>query len=405
MISLLYILLGGCGYTVIAKLAKDYYHPSAILVLLWFLSSSLASFEPFYNKQLQNSLSFDAHVSIVVAGASLFFPAFFLSFVSKPRNRYSFFKPNGLYSYCLNGSMLIAIFVFFVRFKSQIFMPTLFVSGISDVKSAVPDGIPFLHYFDLLTPFLAVSALHRLLFCNKTNSLNFVLLLSFIFFSILTIVLYKVSRGELLVIILGSLYLFYAKYQFSILKVFTLFLFVVSIFLFFTYLRVSEAGMVAGYLGDGAWMIFSPVYTYVAINFENFNKLTLVDNFQYTHYVATLKFAINPFYPDLYDPNTGVVKDFSTLFFNARPFLYYFYHDLGVFGVGLFSFFISIFVKLIYIASTQDSKYCLMVAFMQKAIFFIFFGNYFFGDLVLVFPYLFCFFLIILMYRRVRFFH
>ncbi|MNF82608.1 hypothetical protein D3C84_649170 [compost metagenome] len=227
----------------------------------------------------------------------------------------------------------------------------------------------------------------------------------FIVFSLTTIIFYKISRGELLIIILGWLYLIYYKYRFSLAKMLSVVVCIIIVFLLFTYLRLSTGGMVASYLGDGAASYISPIYTYVAINFENFNKLTLSEGFNYTYYLSSLKFIIYPFYPELYNSKYSDIKDFNTLFFNAKPFIYYFYHDLGLFGVALYSSLISSLVSLFYLVSKRDVRYSLMLSFMQKAIFFLFFGNYFFGEMVIFFPYVFGMLAIIAMHKRVRVFN
>ena len=46
-----------------------------------------------------------------------------------------------------------------------------------------------------------------------------------------------------------------------------------------------------------------------------------------------------------------------------------------------------------------------MLSFMQKAIFFLFFGNYFFGEMVIFFPYVFGMLAIIAMHKKVRVFN
>lgn len=404
--SEIYFLLAISIYLILAVLNKDYYHPGAMLVLLWLLSSALASYEPLYNSDIQSPISFEAHASILTAGMSLFLPAFIMSFYSKKINndRLESFYFSNKYALFLDFFICLSIFAFIIRFGAIIFQPPILYFGFSDLKESVPSGIPVIHYFDLLTPFLAITVIHALLFSEGMNRFRVWYFRLFIVFSLTTIIFYKISRGELLIIILGWLYLIYYKYRFSLAKMLSVVVCIIILFLLFTYLRLSTGGMVASYLGDGAASYISPIYTYVAINFENFNKLTLSDEFNYTYYLSSLKFIIYPFYPELYNSQFGDIKDFNTLFFNAKPFIYYFYHDLGLFGVALYSSLISSLVSLFYLVSKRDVRYSLMLSFMQKAIFFLFFGNYFFGEMVIFFPYVFGMLAIIAMHKRVRVF-
>lgn len=404
MISICYFLSCIFGYFLMAIRRQDYYDPNAIMLFFWLLASSLASYEGLYNTQLQQSLSLESHLSIFIVAVTLFLPIFLPNKNIKVNVvKIVEFNPSMHFRWFFNLLMVLSIFAFFLRFKSIIFSPPILGVELTDLKHQVPDGIPFIHYFDLLTPFLAITAFFEIIFSRLLSKCRRIVLISYIFFAVVVAVAYKVSRGELLVIALGVLYLLHVRYKISFVKFFALIISILTLIVVFTSLRLSGTGLASNYL-NGGLSIFSPFYTYIALNFENYNKLTTDIFVQHSVYIASLKFMIYPFYPEIYSESSGYIVNHETLFFNAKPFIYYFYHDLGLFGVFFYSLLVSVSVYFVNSLTKGDIRYCLLVAFMQKALFFLFFGNYFFGELVMVFPYVICVFLILISYRRIKVF-
>lgn len=146
-------------------------------------------------------------------------------------------------------------------------------------------------------------------------------------------------------------------------------------------------------------MIASSIYTYTAYNFENLRKL-VDDNFEKTGILYSGKFLLYPFFKNEYQKNLFNFTEKNTIFFNARTYLYGFYHDLGFLGIILYPFFLGIIITLLTNISYFDRYFILIIAFLQKAIYFSFFGNYFFGELVIFFPYFIL--LIILNFNKFR---
>ncbi|MHA2879086.1 O-antigen polymerase [Vibrio campbellii] len=396
-----FLFLGVFFYTISYLKYKDIFQPSGVGVFFWFLTCALSSYEPMYNTSLQSELSTTAVLSMLGFGVFFFMPSLLFPSVKKAQT-VKLVNIGNKYRWMINVIIFITVVAFFIRFRNQLLSPAIFLMGLSDLKSEVPPGIKGLHYFDLMTPYIVLACYFEIIFSVRITRLRKRCLFVYVIFGIVTTLLYKVSRGELLTIVMGCVYLSYFRFRPSLLKL-SLGVFVfLTAFMSFTYLRINEGSAVSTHLGSGSLSIFSPIYTYIAMNFENFNKLTLDSQHSFTFYWASLKFMLYPFYPEAYEGTDSIVKYIDTLFFNARTILYPFYHDLGLFGVILYSLLISFFVNWVYFQAQREVRYTLVLAYLQKAILFSFFGNYYFGELVLLFPYIIAIVLLIFSFKKVH---
>jgi hypothetical protein len=199
-------------------------------------------------------------------------------------------------------------------------------------------------------------------------------------------VVFAASRGTLLVILTGGLYLYARNGQFRFVHLLSIGALIIVGMSGLSFLRMSSESITNSILGDDPLMSFiSPIYTYVAFNFENFNSLVRAD-IQPTFVLYSLKFLLWPIFKSDYESGTIVLTNFDTLFFNARTFLYPFYHDLGLIGCVLYPALISLFLTLLRNSIVKNPGRIILLMGFQKSIWFAFFGNYFFGELVIFIP-------------------
>ncbi|WP_272524556.1 O-antigen polymerase [Providencia sp. PROV201] len=402
MISTIYLILAITFYFLIYVKSKDKLHPLGIGVLLWFLACSLSSYDDFFDSNLQVHLSTETHICMLLAGFFYSIPFIF----SKKKNKEVFITQriyfSSTYILVFNLLLCLTIIAFFIRFRTEISSPALFTKEVmSDLKSTIPDALPGLHYIELLTPYLAILAYLEMRLSLHIRRKRYILLVAYIFYSIITAILYKVSRGELLIFVLGYLYIFFScsLKQKNFNKIIILSIFI-AIFIFVGITRISDESRVSTQFGSGTLnTIFSQFYTYIAMNFQNLNSI-VSSTIEPTYIWGSLKFFLRPFFSNEYDMNELGLLDDSVLFFNAKTFLYYFYNDLGIAGVILYPLIIGLILQVFYNAYCKDIKYLAMLAPLMKAIVFMFFGNYFFGELVLLTPYFVVFLFISMMQTK-----
>ncbi len=392
-----YIYIAIISYFLIYLKSKDFYHPLAIASLVWFACVAMASFEPLHVQSIQSIWSIETHAAVLVAGGAFAVPSLFSlrkdKYKRPTRNSVIF---GGRYRAVVTLLMFFSVCVFIFRFHSVLFKPSLLYSYGVDAKHLVPDALVGFNYIELLTPFLALFCVFELLLSNSISIKRKSLLYLYIFYYLIVTIFYKSSRGELIPFLFGVGFIYFSLGKKLSIK------FIAYTFLFFLCLgvfnsaRLVEGSAVTNKFGNGMLLeVFSAVYTYVAFNFENLNKL-ITTNFNPTYYWGGFKFILKFFYPDYYSNQENLIE-YETLFFNARTYIYYFYHDLGLVGIAIHALLISSVVQKFYNLSLTNPRYIILVAAMQKAIVFLFFSNYFYGEFVIFFPYLVTLFLIFML--------
>ncbi|PIE24846.1 MAG: hypothetical protein CSA60_02515 [Neptuniibacter caesariensis] len=88
--------------------------------------------------------------------------------------------------------------------------------------------------------------------------------------------------------------------------------------------------------------------------------------------------------------------------FNARTYLYSYYHDFKYLGVVVISFFLGNFLSNVYLNIKKHPYLIPLLGALKKAIYVPFFGDYFFGELVLMFPYILIMLIILFMETKRR---
>ncbi len=387
MYTYLLAITGFSMYYSLYYITKDKMNPQGTFLLIWYFTAALSSISSLYDTSLQQEWSIKMMLIVFFSGVSFYIPSLLLAKRTK-MNLETKIKFTSVYYMVTDFLMLMSILVFVIRFSTTGFEITLF-SDASDKKSLIPPAIPFLNYFELLTPYLSLVGIFELGISRFLSKKRKIIIILYILFAIpISSLLFSISRGTLMIPILGTLYFLNIKYRPSWFKIF-LFSFIFFLFVSsFSFLRLGEGSSVFTLFGNSIFsMLFSSFYSYIAMNFNNLNKLVNA-HVELTGFWYSLEFLLKPFFANEYRLNLMHLHNFDTLFFNARTYLYAFYSDLGIIGTLLYPFLLGVFISLIVRISNLNSMYILLLLALQKAIFVTFFGNYFFSQLVLLFPYI-----------------
>ncbi|MDR2221537.1 MAG: oligosaccharide repeat unit polymerase [Flavobacteriaceae bacterium] len=282
----------------------------------------------------------------------------------------------------------ITYFLFFICFSCAIIewlnvgAPISFqIDSIgTDIKAELDGAIPGVHYGTIFFPYVSLFLFFILMNNGKNRKVHIFMILFSVFFSIIS----NLSRGELLIYILSLFYLYYRfnriskKMSLITLGITITMLIVVMIF------RVNTESVVLNMTENVYLSVF---YSYIAPCFANMNDLINSD-LPY-HLYGNASFA--PLWTIIGEHSQMKVVRFEQFgVFNATPYVYGFYHDYKVYGVIFFPFVFGYLVSKIYSASVLNSSYwILLLAALQKGLYLSFFGNYFTGEMVLLFPFLF----------------
>ncbi|WP_457947350.1 O-antigen polymerase [Enterobacter mori] len=397
MISIAFFVLALTIYSLIVFKTKDIIHPIGIGIIFWFFSASLSTIDVLYDPQLQSELSFETLAAIFLAGLFFTLPFLFSKRIDKAIFSYQRFDFNLIYRVVFNFIVLLSIITFLMRFGTMLTHPPLLSGAGSDLKSLVPNAPPLLNFIDVSMPYIALTALFELKYSYRLRRGRRILLIFFAIFTIVAALIYKVSRGEFLVFMMGAIYILLIPRKITLgFKQLMIVMLPMALLLYIGAMRISETSRASTQFGEGvANSLFSQIYTYVAMNFQNLNLL-VNSSFEPTYIWGGLKFLLKPFFGSYYDNNSIGFSDYEVSFFNAKTFIYYFYNDLGLAGVIIYSFVIGLLLQVIYNKTACNVKYCLLQACFMKAIIFMLFGNYFFGEFVLIIPYGIVLFLLLL---------
>ncbi len=361
---------------------RDILQPNMIFLAVWFLSAAVSSpdVSPYLNKW-----SYQMHLIVLLSGISFWFGTF--TVLGKYKlNRSNILRKTQNIS-ALYNRLVVVLFIICIsaailewinggaKFS---FLELGNIEG-TDVKSEIDGSIPGVHYATIFLPFVSIFSFYSLMNTNKYRITNIIIIISSIFCSFV----FNLSRGDLLIFILSFVFI-YSRYKiFSIKKVIFISLLIVGMFLGIMVLRVNKETLVF-MMTDNPY--FSVFYSYVAPCYANLNDL-VNSELDYMPY-GNATFA--PIWTIL-----GIKEDLPVTtidqlgVFNARTYLYGFYHDYKYFGIIIFPYIIGYLVSKIYVGTRLKSAYwIILLAALQKAVMNGFFGNYFFGEMVILFPYL-----------------
>lgn len=388
MMWVLYLLLSAFTTLFFYIRHRDILHPNMIFLLIWFLGSFLTNYVTnFYLK------TWSAEMHFVVLLSGLFFFLGSLPYSTPLRNS----KRDRVINHIRVSTRLInvvnIVFIFcticvFIEWKvggMQIVNFQKNLGGV-DVKSELAGGIPGIHYGTIFFPFTAVIYFYIYLNSKKTNFKTLIIILFIVIVSIFT----ELSRGTLLMIIFAFLFIYTRYYFFNIKQIIIAAAVILISIIGIMFTRVNDQSIVMTMTDDPYFSIF---YSYIATSYANLNDL--INSSVNYHPFGDATFS--PLWTTLGlkdDTNTLLIDQMGV--FNALPYNYDYYHDYKFFGIIFFPFILGMVISKIYQLIYVGKKYyyVILLGIMQKAIFVNFFGDYFFGEMVLFFPYLLTFIII-----------
>ncbi|RYX93352.1 oligosaccharide repeat unit polymerase, partial [bacterium] len=348
---------------------RDVFNPCLIFFVIWFLTASFSSID--YDDFME-PWSPLMHVVVTISGISFWLGS--LGFLKKSKVNLQAKKE-------LPEEFSFVTYALFIICFSAFIIEWLNAGGGLAVKSSGVDGdIAGLHYGTIFLPFVAVILYFKVLNAQKAKTIDWLLIILIIASSLVL----KLSRGDMMIYILSFLFLYsrYKKISFNIVLFGLVIFAAVSIGVMFV--RDPSGESIVFTSTSNPYV--SVFYSYIATCFANLNDYIRMDNS--SHLLGNATFA--SFWTvlgirDNMDTNWIMQLDM----FNASVYIYAFYHDFKLFGVILFPFLIGFGLSKLYYNSIHNSSlWLLLLSVLQKAIFVPFFGNYFFAELVILYPYL-----------------
>lgn len=401
MSSFAFLITAIVAYLLIAHRTGDWLAPCAVLCLFWFSAAALADVSSLKDLTLQQQWEVETYIAIYLSGLSVFFIGILLGkkrHIGKIET-----APSTIFRFAVNVLIILSICAVMARLYVFGFsLENIWLSfGGLDLKDELSEAIPFVHYFEILTPYLCLCAIFELSSSTRLTSVRKLILSAFVFYTIfIYCLLLTASRGTLLIVLCGAIFLYSQTGRLRMQRIIILVAGLVCLMVGLSMVRMSSETLTNSFLGDGLLRSsLSPIYTYVAFNFENLNTLVRSDlPLSYVYY--SLKFLMWPFLKSDYELGIIGLTNFDTLFFNARTYIYPFYHDLGLIGCVIYPSVIALVLVNIHNAANRQQSRVLVLMALQKPIWFAFFGNYFFGELVLLIPLLVVYFLSVIYKKR-----
>lgn len=233
----------------------------------------------------------------------------------------------------------------------------------------------FVEYFTYMLPSVSVACYFILQFSDVISWKEKVLCYGTILYTVLYTTLVMVSRGTILILLLGCLYIRHRKKHFSFAQIIRIIFIITFLFGIFSIVRWADysSGTEAVYSGKSGSLIFNSVYNYIVYCYQNFDDLVRRGS-PMTEYMYNLAPIAKLF--GLYDKSKIIYL--STKGFNACIFLTGAFHDLGTVGVFLYSMIDVIIVGILYNLSNKNEAYSICVGILQRGIYVLFFAEYIF---------------------------
>jgi oligosaccharide repeat unit polymerase len=371
---------------------KDIFHPAIIFLSMWYLTAAISCMD-YASYILPWCL--EMHVVVFVSGIFFFIGALFS--IDKRRKHFRQLiikrKTSKQYNHICYFLYMICFICFLLEWKANNFSLTLLQEREGELKS-MNTSLSFIHYGTVLFPYIVLFIFYKIMNEKKKNKKDIILFI----FPIAASLFAHVSRGELIIIIFGMLFI-YSRYHYIKRKTIILSL-SVSLFMFFSImqLRVAESSVVLTTKENPYW---SMIYAYTATCYANLNELIIMNTSP--HLLGNITFA--PLWTLLgIRDNMFRIEIDQIGIFNARTYLYGFYHDYKFFGICFFPLLFGTILTAIYNKSIYNKSpyWILLMAALQKAIYVLFFGNYLTGEFILLFPYILIFLLILLLKKTIN---
>ena len=390
MAVFLYLLEAIIGYYSIVNRSKDILNPFAISGGLWMLCAGISQ---LHLSNLSRSWCLETHIAIHI----FFYMVIIVGFIfTKSRSRFYYSKSEVKITRAFNMaySLLIVVVILccLLEWRANNFdIVLLNKQNSGDLKSGMV-ALKGIHYFSICLPYCALISFFCVMYDNHHHFMRHVFIIMFAIFYVSFI---ELSRGTLLIMLLGMLYIYHTKKRLRLVALIIVILFTLCLLSIAIIIRLQNNASIVFTAVEGNIYI-SSIYTYIETPFLNLDQL-IANGSPYSMLYATI---LRPLCQVLRLDLGFEYIEYNTLFFNARTMIYGFYHDLGFFGIFLFTFIIYSFIGYIYRSVQYSGRWILLLAAFQKALYMPIFGNYFIGTVVTTFPFFIIFLLTLLLKQK-----
>jgi len=374
---ILFILIGIIFYVIMYRKTKDILNPFGGSSFLWLFIVAFANLRLSY---LQSKWGGEMYLIVIVAAVAIF-SAGLLTTTSSNSFYYSESSVHitRYYKQFTRLFCIISIICALLEWRNSNYYISVFsqMTG-ADLKTGL-EGISGVHYGTILLPYFSIYSFYELIYDDDKSTIGNCYNVLVICVAALFSYFVLLSRGTLLIIVTGFIYIYHCKYRLKSRTSITLIIIILLGFVYMANIRLTSSSLVFTATTKSAG--FNAIYTYATFSFENLNKLVEHGSFYTIIYCSVLQHILHPFNMD-----TLNIIMYNTEFFNAKTFLYEFYYDLGLIGTFIYPFIIYLLIGFVYRKSRCNGAYILILAVLQKGIFTIFFGNYLSGMIVIVWP-------------------
>lgn len=230
----------------------------------------------------------------------------------------------------------------------------------------------FIEYFSNMLPHCAILAFFEICFFDELSKrakrFNWFIIGSSLFY----VLFVMCSRGTAMIMLLGMVYIYHRRNRLTIRKIAFFAVIILLAFGAFSLMRwrVHDSNL-AIYSGKSDSLIFNSIYNYIVYCYQNLD--TLIRN---GSPMTLYKYELQPIAKMIGTLHEGDLAYISVSGFNACTFLIGPYHDLGMFGVVIYSFIDMAIVAFFYNISNKDESYSIIVAMLQRGVISCFFSEY-----------------------------
>lgn len=397
--ELLFIVYFGFGlfcYFYFYHKTRDAMNPFGVSLIVYLSMFALSTLEL---SEYQDEMLIRTQLLVMLSAVVIFFVGYVYVFnhsnILQNTNNQPIITSNYKYLLFIVAVMSIASVAYLVISREFNLHIDLDSSGALNVRKSEVSGILYANagimgYIAMVFPYSIVFVFYDFLFDKNNTMFIKILELFYCGIAVLYTLFVLASRGTLLLPALGVLYLLNKKYHFKPQMVGLVLLIIVVLFSIYMEVRIiHESAVFTGTPIKNR--TFNAIYNYFAIGFNNLNMLVKDGS-----PISGIKFSFITISKSLGIYDVNELKMYKTLFFNGFPFIYGFYHDLGVLGVVLYPTIIYTFIGKIYVESRKKHpELILLLAMYGKAMFILAFGNYFFGSFSGSVQYYVCVFILI----------
>ena len=381
MVFAFYALISAGVYLYFYRKTKDPLNPFGISVFSFLI---VFAFSNLNLSIYQEKMSILTHILVVIPSAEIFLTGLFYvkkyrkeicSSCSIPQITRNYKSMMWLIVLISFGSAAFLIISRGIELKIEFGLSGALNYRKAEVTEKMFAGSGMIAKLAMIYPYTIVFVMYDFLFAPDNS---FAVKLIEIFYCIMCVLytlLILASRGTLLLSVLGVVYMCHKKYHFKLKAIAGILIAIILVMTAYMEMRVvKESAVFTGVATNSR--VFNSIYNYFALAFNNFDML-VADGSPFTG--ITYSFITFSKIFGIY--NASRLINHQTLFFNSKPFVYGFYHDLGILGVMIYPAMIYMFIGKLYVESKKrHPEFILLLAMFGKAMFVLAFGNYFFGS-------------------------